>query len=219
MGRIAGVTGLLLALGPQAVMSQDGTVMSQDGTAAQAGSKCPVETDAEGNRRWTGAPTPEASVVADTLQSLADEHPDEVSGVAFCSDYSGVEIFVKGEAAGFRQAVQEVAGDAPDVQVYTPTVRYSLTDLLAMSSQVMGSHPDVLGAGPDPTLDAVVVQVGATSPAEVAGIVAQRGPIIDAVREFVGVDASSLVFRVGGVGEDSANRLEDNPALSTWEFD
>lgn len=181
------------------------------GVASAAGD-CQDLSDGMAGRRWVGEPTPALAATADELQGEANDFPGSLSGVAFCSDYSGVEVFVK-EAGPALDKVNDIrARAAGAATVHVRSVTHSLEDLLAEARRLRGD-PDfasaVDGWGPDILHDGLLVRLSsrAGDPSEV---LAQRGPDVDAVRAIVG-DSMRVRFRPAGTGENAGTRPPDGP--------
>lgn len=178
------------------------------GTQAADGSgssECVVHQAEGGDRRWRGEPAEPVGDVADRLQRVADQHHDEASGVAFCSDYGAVEIFVTAEGAAARSAIAEIQADAPDVPVLVRTVRYSLEDLLAEQRRMRDTEipgVTITGVGPDIENDGLRVELRAPSPAEGRDVLLQRGPLVEAAEEGLDIPIP-LRFAPAGTSTDA----------------
>lgn len=128
----------------------------------QAG--CPTTSAADGAARtWVGTPTAALVRAADRLQQLADDHPGSVSGVAFCPDYTGVEILVKDGAGSVAAKIHEVAARDPQQLIYVRFVQRSLDDLLKEQRRILeeaeSAGVPVTGVSPDILNDGLVVSV------------------------------------------------------------
>ncbi|KQQ93025.1 hypothetical protein ASF62_14760 [Leifsonia sp. Leaf325] len=111
-----------------------------------------ITFDESGNQTWSGTAGSAIGPLGDALQALADAHQDQVAGVAYCSDYSGVAIFVASPDAALLAAIDGIAADSGNLAVGVQEVAAPLTDLLPLVSTVMGSpalEGSVTGGGPD----------------------------------------------------------------------
>lgn len=115
-----------------------------------------------GARRWMGEPGADANASSQQLEEIANTYPHQVSGTSFCSDYSGVEIFILAEGAEARAAAEAAAIESR-VPVYIRTAEYSLTELRAEQKRLrnhyseydlVGSYPRVYGDGVGIVIDA-----------------------------------------------------------------
>ncbi|WP_127842686.1 hypothetical protein [Actinomyces wuliandei] len=82
--------GGLAALSPTYASDQDQDTGSTIGTNTE---------DEGGQRIWYGEEPPEVTALADAAESVAQEHPDTVLGVALTSDRQVVEVYVVSEDA------------------------------------------------------------------------------------------------------------------------
>lgn len=173
-------------------------------TDARAAGSC-VTLDSHRQPRWSGQASPALTRIGDRLSQLGGEHPDAIAGVAYCSDYSGVEIYVSATTGPAVEAVRNLAAQHPGI-VRILQVPRSLTQLLdAMqtvgglrSSGVVGVAPDLLSGGLQVTLEA-------RTPEEISAISAQRGADVArakaAISAAVGADVP-VWFEPGGEGTD-----------------
>lgn len=96
-----------------------------------------------GARRWMGEPGADANASSQQLEEIANTYPHQVSGTSFCSDYSGVEIFILAEGAEARAAAEAAAIESR-VPVYIRTAEYSLTELRAEQNVFETTIPNTI---------------------------------------------------------------------------
>ncbi|TFV98078.1 hypothetical protein [Orlajensenia leifsoniae] len=111
-----------------------------------------ITFDESGSQTWSGTAGSAIGPLGDALQTLADAHQDQVAGVAYCSDYSGVAIFVASPDAALLAAIDGIAADNGDLAVEVQEVAAPLSELLPLVTVVMGSSAlegSVTGGGPD----------------------------------------------------------------------
>ncbi|MGN6722715.1 MAG: hypothetical protein ACTHJM_08895 [Marmoricola sp.] len=74
--------------------------------------------------------------LGDALSGLADAHQREVSGVAFCSDYSGVFISVSHPSASLVASINEIRQTHPGPKLVVAEVVNGLTAQLAATHRL-----------------------------------------------------------------------------------
>ena len=114
-----------------------------------------VTYTSEGEQVWTHPYVGDQRDIAAPLEEIANAHPDEVAGTAFCSDYVGLAIFVKD---GSRQVLDEI--DAlerrlPTARIDVHEVPHSLNEMLHFmdlvdtdsAPMIRGLHPNIYTGG------------------------------------------------------------------------
>lgn len=114
-----------------------------------------VTYTSEGDQVWTHPYVGDQRDVAAPLEEIANTHPDEVAGTAFCSGYVGFAIFVKD---GSRQVLDEI--DAlkqrlPVARIDIHEVPHSLNEMLHFmdlidtdsAPMIRGLHPNIYTGG------------------------------------------------------------------------
>ena len=181
-GLLATALGLGAALGASAC-GNPGATAAVAPTSPAGASSC-LDLDEHGEPRWTGrsASPPDPGVV-DALQSIGNTHPDEVAGVAICSDGSSVAIYLSPARAAARAKAVDAASRNPGV-VRVVEVPHSLEDQLAAMDAVRTlpkGRVQITGWGPQPFTGGLSVRlVPVDGTAE--DIEAQRGPDVAEVR-------------------------------------
>lgn len=128
--------------------------------------------DENGEQVWRGRSTAGLDRLADRVQLLADEHTDITTGVALCSGFEGVAIFV---VAGESTLSDEIAAISKDstYPVLTYPVPVGLDALLAAGDALRVSDVmhNLAGYGPDTYSGRLVLHV---APGSDPDAVAQR---------------------------------------------
>lgn len=189
-------------------------VTPASGVASPDAQPCANVVDAKGNRTWQGEPTPELEEVGNDLQDIADTHPEAISGVSFCSDFSGVEIYVKGGDRRVDARISRVTKRNPTVLVHRRTAENSLNDLLVAQEEVReeakgDSEHAVAGIGPDIENDGLVVTVDAT-PEDERELVDPTSRQAERLRTRLNPRVP-VRFRAARDSEHSVTRLADAP--------
>lgn len=123
---------------------------SSTGLAVEANEapSCVARTST-GEPYWLGDASPQLDSLADRLQDYANAHLDEVGAVAYCSDYSGLEVTVSTLAA--YAAVKSLATQW-DFPVYLRNVDFSMQSLLNSQESLLGDKEArslISGSAPD----------------------------------------------------------------------
>lgn len=140
-------------IGPPVQAESEKTPASARPTAA--GTPPPDDcliVNASGEQAWFGGDDPQVSKLGDALQNLADDHPDQIAGVSYCSHYDGAMIFVASPDDSVLKAISVVAAQHTDFKVVTRHVAAPLKELLAAQRQLILNSPAkglVIGVGPD----------------------------------------------------------------------
>lgn len=93
----------------------------------------------QGDRVWDDTvPSFEMDSVAQQLSAQVDKHPDELMGVAFCHDYSAIELSVK-DGVDLKQLpdVAKILSDNPASRVVIQTTPMSVAELRALRDSVV----------------------------------------------------------------------------------
>ncbi|MGO4276814.1 hypothetical protein AB4Z22_44485, partial [Paenibacillus sp. TAF58] len=92
------------------------------------------------------------TALGDALEAITDAHPAHATGVAFCSHYEGVQVYLPSGDDAVQALVAQAAAEHPDYSVQIVRVPNSLQTLLDAAS-VVASAPTlagiVVGVGPD----------------------------------------------------------------------
>jgi len=184
----------LVALVTGIAVAATGACGSPDRTPGADSTSVPGEclhVDVNGYPRWQGGTiSAQVSQLGEELQQVANEHPDESSGVAFCSDVSSVGIYLSPANGPTRARAVELARAHPAL-VRITEVPHSLADQLAAmdtirrlpegSPMIGGYGPDARTGGlhvPIAPLDSTADEIRAQSGADVAAV---RARIVAAV--------------------------------------
>jgi hypothetical protein len=143
--------------------------------------------DQRGEIMTHGGQGAEASRLADELQQLADAHPGSATGVAFCSDYSGAQIFLPAGDMSLAPAAEAIGRAHPKLAFHVVPVAAPLSVLLDATPKII-SRPELAGivtsVGPDVLTGGF--HVGVMSDADAAS---------PAVRAAVGAAVKALTGR------------------------
>lgn len=147
--------------------------------------------------------------VAQQLSAQVDKHPDELMGVAFCHDYSAIELSVK-DGVDLKQLpdVAKILSDNPASRVVIQTTPMSVAELRALRDSVV--EADLA----DGTASAASYAIGTHDSTVVVS--SQRGAQDTSLKKLKDVGQSGRVKirdeKSKGHGTDS--RLTDVPALN-----
>lgn len=116
-----------------------------------------IETNDAGVQVWYGEADPEVLQVGDELQAAVDDSPERMTGVAFCSRYDGVVLFVAATDSAVQAVAEKVQGAHPAIPVYLSEVGSSLSSLLrtvdiflddsSLAGTVTAVGPDIYTGG------------------------------------------------------------------------
>lgn len=179
------------------------------GTGAPAGASC-LKFDRSGEIVFTGDPMPAVVTLTDSLNTLAADNPDEVSGVSYCSNYEGAVVFLAPKADSVMAGVTSLASQFPDLTVGVASVPHSKTELdsaaLALVEQTE-SDPAVTSVAPDVTSGSLIVGVAGGS----AGLAANPALAarLDTASKQLGIP---IKFRQGADATTSYSSRADNPS-------
>lgn len=139
------------------------TALLLGGSAANAVTADGCLSSVRSHGEWIGKPSDELSAAADALQGVADDSPDAISAVAFCRDYSAVEVLVKRAHPAVVADIKKVASRFAGANVLIRTVDHSLNDLIVAAETAAEVAEDaelsVNGYGPDPLHDGVQISI------------------------------------------------------------
>ena len=179
---------------------------TQSATTEPAG--C-IEMDDAGHQIWdTSKATAAASSLGDALQRVADANQDVIAGVAMCSDYSGVAIFVARPGDRIRAQIEAVAGQHSGARLVVEDVANGLRSQLEAAQRVMASDPSgdfITGVGPHTYTGGLRVDV---RPDRWPASEALRTKIVSAATA-AGTREMPVNFRLGGHGTNLTTRLAD----------
>ncbi|MFT0762210.1 hypothetical protein VRY54_04015 [Actinomyces sp. F1_1611] len=97
---------------------------------------------------WVGEPEAQVSRLGLELQDLADQHPDEIRGVSYCTHYEGVVVFVADRASDeTKAALAEAAGRYPGVPASIEQGGLSLTELTSALATLSSNGLQLPGIG------------------------------------------------------------------------
>ncbi len=191
-------------------MSITGTMAGATAGTVPTGG-CLSQVDSNGSRIWLGQASPLEDRVANELMDIANSYPAQISGVAFCSDFHGVEIFLLKQASGAPfLKIKSVIDAKHGIPIFVRRVNYSLTDLLFEQERLLpagGSKAGIVGVSPDILNDGLIVDL------ENAGSVALRTsssqfPILTAMpvrtrmaarSGFTSAQSDNSPWKMGGV--------------------
>lgn len=117
----------------------------------ESSEECIVRDDL-GEPIWTGQASGELTAVGDALQSIVDSHPDLATGVAYCSAFEGVVIFVAAQETVLLESIERVRQESPEVRVIVDEVPAPLSLLIDISTDLMsqlGPEVGITALGPD----------------------------------------------------------------------
>ncbi|PIE99514.1 MAG: hypothetical protein CR979_02860 [Propionibacterium sp.] len=123
-----------------------------DGGESDIPKSC-IQKDEFGRLIWIGPSSFEVDRLGDKLQDFVDDYPNELTGTAYCSDYSGVYVAAKnGLSKQLQKEFDKLKAKHPNSAVYVKSVKFSKNELDSVVQSIvsMGMDiPGVLGVGPD----------------------------------------------------------------------
>lgn len=160
--------------------------------------------DETGDQVWEGEASAELDHLANRVQLLVDEHTEAATGVAMCSGFDGVAVFVTATDGELAEKINAIAGDSSH-PVLAYAVPASLDTLLSAGQEVMNSElsGSLIGFAPDMYSGALVVEVGAGSD---PGAVTEQARQVLAGTEYAAVEVAA---GIGGEGEALVTRKAD----------
>jgi len=148
-------------IGPPVQAEVEPAPASSLSTAAQSIDDC-LTFNAAGEQEWFGGPGARANALGDALMQVVENHRDQATGVAFCTHYDGVVIFVASSGDGVQPAIAKVAAQHPGFKVITRHVAAPLNELLSASMKLFTNSPAkglLTGGGPDIYTGGLTIEV------------------------------------------------------------
>lgn len=179
----------------------------ESSAASTSNEQCSPVLNTDGVQQWVGSAPDELVALADDVQSLLNEHTGDSAGVAYCSDYSGVEAFIQPGAKDLRAKVTLIADRFPGTKLFLRNSPMSLDQLLIEQNRVLRVAKlrglPVNGSGPDIRSGGLMlgVDLGAKGPDAL--------PAVAAAVEQVLASPVPLRFRASRASGDSMTRRAD----------
>ncbi len=205
--RIVMILGAMIAAGLAIVsapaMAQHAStvdVHTEEGTSPDS---C-LRFDENGEQVWDGQASAELDLLANEVQALVDEHTDVATGVAFCSGFDGVAVFMTPTAGALAERIDGIAAGKP-YPVIAYEVPASLDTLISAGQSVMERDLSdaVMGFAPDIYSGALLIEV---RPGSDQGEVAAR---VQRELDRTEYSAVQIVTDPGGEGETLVTRKAD----------
>lgn len=166
-----------------------------------------IQSGKSGHQIWKGQPSVELNSVADSLQALVDANPDVATGVAYCSRYEGVAVFMSpGADQPLLDEIDAIRQSAPDQVVFVSQVAASLSELLDASSQIIDTN-GVVSVTPDITIGGLSIGYDKNVWASADALQAKLPAQAEAARG----KAMPLRFAEERAPEDTTRRADSEP--------
>ncbi|ALJ21712.1 hypothetical protein [Microbacterium sp. No. 7] len=143
---LAALTAAALAVAPSAAAAVD---------VAADGSTCIQRLD-DGSQTWIGSATTEFNALAEELGELFADHPGRTTGIAACTHYDGLMVFLPPRADdegqdAFDEELSRIVRSHPEYPVYTTEVAAASVVLVPLATEIVATLHDegVVGAAPD----------------------------------------------------------------------
>lgn len=176
------IVGSLVALLPGA----------KEAAATSSNSGClPVLSDGSLQLLWQGEPTQEADRLANDLQTIVEDHPDELTGVSFCTDYGKVLVTAPDITGSAMKLVRERGAKTPNVGVEIGSAAKSLAELRRVSNNVAQEAKKAkvnVTVGPDIYTGGLNLAVQTNSDAEAEDIRNSKGAKVERIRAAIPSD-------------------------------
>ncbi|MGN6723322.1 MAG: hypothetical protein ACTHJM_12000 [Marmoricola sp.] len=119
-----------------------------------------IEMNGSGDQAGHGTAPQGLQRLGDELARLADRNHAQVSGVAYCSDRSGVAIFVAKPSAEVLSSIDAIQRRYPRLSVVVREVAAGLTAQLDASARITKQFRDFIsGVGPDPYTGGILISL------------------------------------------------------------
>ncbi len=121
-----------------------------------------VVTDEYGSQTWIGDLPEPVRAVGNALQEFADSYPHLVTGVAYCSHYEAVTIYVKEHHPAVDEHVATIQDGNPQIPVYTIEVGASLEDIMLAIDSIdltAEARAPIVAIMPDPSHGGIAIAV------------------------------------------------------------
>lgn len=100
-----------------------------------------IQLREDGQQRWSGQPQSEITALGDAAQGLVDQNPGTTTGVAYCSDYRGVVLYIAEPDAATLASIEQLKAKHPNAALYVERVGASLRTLLTEADRLAASPP------------------------------------------------------------------------------
>jgi len=105
-----------------------------------------VTYTSEGEQVWTHPYVGDQREIAAPLEEIANTHPDEVAGTAYCSDYVGLAIFVKHGSPAVLHQIDALKQKLPDARIDVHEVPHALNEMLHFIDLLGSDETATIGA-------------------------------------------------------------------------